>query len=97
MLTQDFEELYTMISSESPPLNAADDIHQKVCCQVHQRKHVTPYIHAMVYHVPNIIRQHGSMKQFSCQGKLYTCKRQIFFSGVEKHNDGAKRNYFSSN
>eukprot|EP00731_Ephydatia_muelleri_P006500 Em0003g748a len=52
----DFEELYTMISSESPPLNAADDIHQK----------------------------HGSMKQFSCQG-------------VEKHNDDAKRNYFSSN
>eukprot|EP00731_Ephydatia_muelleri_P038234 Em0687g1a len=42
--------------SESPPLNAADDIHQK----------------------------HGSMKQFSCQG-------------VEKHNDDAKRNYFSSN
>ena len=36
MLKQDFEELYTMISSESPPLNAADDIHQKVCCQVHQ-------------------------------------------------------------
>ena len=36
MLRQDFEELYTMISSESPPLNAADDIHQKVCCQVHQ-------------------------------------------------------------
>ena len=35
MLKQDFEELYTMISSESPPLNAADDIHQKVCCQVH--------------------------------------------------------------
>eukprot|EP00731_Ephydatia_muelleri_P010807 Em0005g1393a len=52
---KDFEELYTMISSESPPLNAADDIHQ-----------------------------HGSMKQFSCQG-------------VEKHNDDAKRNYFSSN
>ena len=25
-----------MISSESPPLNAADDIHQKLCCQVHQ-------------------------------------------------------------
>ena len=36
MLKQDFEELYTMISSESSPLNAADDIHQKVCCQVHQ-------------------------------------------------------------
>eukprot|EP00731_Ephydatia_muelleri_P035356 Em0116g8a len=30
------------------------------------------------------VKKHGSMKQFSCQG-------------VEKHNDDAKRNYFSSN
>ncbi|KAL5471209.1 hypothetical protein EMCRGX_G029300 [Ephydatia muelleri] len=50
----------------------------------HQKKYVTPYTHAMVYHVPNIIRQYGNLKQFSCQG-------------VEKHNDDAKRNYFSSN
>eukprot|EP00731_Ephydatia_muelleri_P010422 Em0005g1008a len=33
---------------------------------------------------PNRKITHGSMKQFSCQG-------------VEKHNDDAKRNYFSSN
>eukprot|EP00731_Ephydatia_muelleri_P005413 Em0002g1589a len=30
------------------------------------------------------VKKHGSMKQFSCQG-------------VERHNDDAKRNYFSSN
>ena len=30
----------------------------------HQKKYVTPYMHAMV---PNIIRQYGNLKQFSCQ------------------------------
>ena len=34
----------------------------------HQNKYVTPYMHAMEYHVPNIIRQYGNLKQFSCQG-----------------------------
>ena len=39
------------------------------------------------------------MKQFSCQGKLYSNSMQTsnILSGVEKHNDDAKRNYFSSN
>ena len=37
MIKQDFEELYTMIFSESPPLNTADDILQKVCCHVHNK------------------------------------------------------------
>ena len=31
-----------MISGESPPLNAADDILQKVCCHVHN-KHILSY------------------------------------------------------
>ena len=30
----------------------------------HQKKYVTPYMHAMVYHV---ICQYGNLKQFSCQ------------------------------
>ena len=39
------------------------------------------------------------MKQFSCQGKLYSNSMQTsnILSSVEKHNDDAKRNYFSSN
>ncbi|KAL5491239.1 hypothetical protein EMCRGX_G016487 [Ephydatia muelleri] len=74
--------------------NASNQFHQKAKQWVqfflsikeegHQKKYVTPYMHAMVYHVPNIIRQYGNLKQFLCQG-------------VEKHNDDAKRNYFSSN
>ena len=60
----------------------------------HQKKDVTPYMHAMVYHVPNIIRQYGNLKQF-IGNALYTS--YLCTSGVEKHNDDAKRNYFSSN
>ena len=37
-----------------------------------QKKFVTPYIHCMVYHVPEQIRQHGSILKFSGQGKYYT-------------------------
>eukprot|EP00731_Ephydatia_muelleri_P021708 Em0014g299a len=93
-LWKDFEVLYNLLSSETPPPNAADDIHLKakrwiqlflrIKSDGHQKKFVTPYFHVMVYHVPDAIRQFGNMKQFSCQG-------------VEKHKDDSKRNYFSSN
>lgn len=39
---------------------------------------VTPYMHALVYHVPEIAKQHGSVQQFSGHG-------------VEKFNDMARR------
>ena len=29
---------------------------------------VTPYMHALVYHVPMFLRKHGSLKQFTGQG-----------------------------
>eukprot|EP00731_Ephydatia_muelleri_P010769 Em0005g1355a len=93
-LWKDFEVLYNLLSSETPPPNAADDLHLKakrwiqlflrIKSDGHQKKFVTPYFHVMVYHVPDAIRQYGNIKQFSCQG-------------VEKHNDDSKRNYFSSN
>ena len=57
-------------------------------------------MHAMVYHVPNIIRQYGNLKQFSCQdwnALYFFLDSYLCTSGVEKHNDDAKRNYFSSN
>ena len=57
-------------------------------------------MHAMVYHVPNIIRQYGNLKQCSCQvwnALYFFLDSYLCTSGVEKHNDDAKRNYFSSN
>ena len=91
----------------------------------HQRRSITPYIHCLVYHIPEMIRRYGNLRKFSCQG-AHTCRVQghthtntrialfidgyiyqkntapnlcILFSctGVEKNNDDAKRNYFSSN
>ena len=29
---------------------------------------VTPYMHILIYHVPCMLRKHGSLKQFSGQG-----------------------------
>lgn len=31
---------------------------------------VTPYMHILVYHVPNFVDKYGNVKQFSCQGML---------------------------
>ena len=38
--------------------------------QGYQRKHVTPYMHIMVFHVPKMLRHFGNIKQFSGQGKF---------------------------
>ena len=35
----------------------------------YSRKHVTPYMHIMVFHVPDMIERHGNIKMFSGQGK----------------------------
>ncbi|KAL5474608.1 hypothetical protein EMCRGX_G026580 [Ephydatia muelleri] len=50
----------------------------------YEKSHVTPYMHCMVYHVPECIRRYGNLRTFSGQG-------------VENHNDDAKRVYLSSN
>ena len=33
----------------------------------HQKESVTPYMHVFMYHVPDQIRRHGSIRQFSGQ------------------------------
>jgi len=70
-----------------------------------QKKFVTPYMHCMVYHVPEQIKKHGSLMKFFGQ-RISTCNilsscfthMYIYLSneGVEK-NDNAKHNFFSSN
>lgn len=34
------------------------------------KANVTPYMHATVYHVWDVIQKYGNIKQFSGQGKL---------------------------
>ena len=48
----------------------------------YSRKHVTPYMHIMVFQVPDMIERHGNIKMFSGQGKsmkltMYTCIRVL--------------------
>ena len=42
-------------------------------CEGFQRKNITPYIHILVYHIPPFIQRFGSVKNFSGQGKKWSC------------------------
>ena len=33
---------------------------------------ITPYMHSMIFHVPEMMRKHGSLRQFSGQGIFIT-------------------------
>lgn len=62
---------------------------------------ITPYIHMMVYHVPQMLERFQNLKQFTGQGKMNRCKILIlvsvknenfsytllYFLGVEKKHD----------
>ena len=50
---------------------------------VYQTKHVTPYIHVLVAHLPTIMKDHGNVWMFSQQG-------------LEKLNDDITKDYFKS-
>ena len=34
----------------------------------HQKSRVTPYMHIMAYHVPEMMKKYGNVRQFSGQG-----------------------------
>ena len=44
------------------------DIELSTVAQGYQKSRVTPYMHIMAVHVPQQIKLHGNIKQFSCQG-----------------------------
>ncbi len=54
-----------------------------VFLSIYQTKHVTPYIHILVSHVPEFLEIYGSLSPFSQQG-------------LEKLNDDITKNYFRS-
>ena len=91
---RDFESLYQMINS-APDENENNflDVSEKskelieLFCSLggtrvgYNKARVTPYMHALSYHVPIFIKNYQSFKQFTGQG-------------VEKNNDDAKRIFF---
>lgn len=92
-LWKDFYSLYNEINSESNDSDFFLDIFHKskdfvnLFCSLgglrigYEQKRVTPYMHALVYHVPMFIKNHKNFKQFTGQG-------------IEKNNDDAKKIYF---
>jgi len=68
-------------------------------CEGFQKKNVTPYMHCLVYHVPAVIKNYGNLKQFSNIWVEWVISYHVVYTmtGVEKNNDDAWRNYFSSN
>ena len=51
--------------------------------EVYQTKHVTSYVHTLIYHIPESISLHGSLALFSQQG-------------LERLNDTITKDYFRS-
>ncbi len=73
----EFLTLYKYLSSACPDAETVDKNAKKwvedfvslnKLLDGHQRKNVTPYMHILAYHVPDQIRLHGSIRNFSGQG-----------------------------
>ncbi len=90
-LWKDFGHIYKLISmSTAETENLFQEVFVKskefveLFCSLgsarigYNKTSVTPYMHALVYHVPMFLQKHGSLKQFTGQG-------------VEINNDDAKR------
>ena len=86
----DFMAIYNFLrKSDAPSSDEINNFEQSVhewlelFLSLFQTKHVTPYIHVLISHVPNILRQYGSLAPFSQQG-------------LEKLNDDLTKSFFSS-
>ena len=40
---------------------------------------ITPYMHILVFHIPTMIQTHGSLKNFSSQGTVFSDGNQLEF------------------
>ena len=86
-LWADFLEVYKMIRStmesedEIVRLQTRIDGWFLLFLSLYQTKHVTPYMHALVQHVPQFLRQYGNLAIFNQQGleKLNQIQTKDFF------------------
>ena len=83
-----FLEITETLSSAGPQINK-EYMHQKsklfldLFLSLYQTKHVTPYMHALTWHVPEFIELYGKISIFTQQG-------------LEKLNDKTTKNFFRS-
>ena len=47
---------------------------------------ITPYMHSLIYHVPVMLKRHGSLQKFSGQGiYLFNFSKKIRYSGTQPY------------
>lgn len=68
---KDFLAIYNLLCStnvESKQIKEYATNWLKLFLEVYQTKNVTPYMHTLVFHVPQLIELYGSLAPFSQQG-----------------------------
>ena len=83
---QDFMAIYNLLRSahtEKEQIKESATKWLKLFLDVYQTKHVTPYMHTLVFHIPEFIKLYGSLAPFSQQG-------------LERLNDSLTKDYFRS-
>ena len=87
-LWKQFLTITNMLSSTSPQqskeeIQEASKSFLEQFLKLYHTKHVTPYMHALVWHVPEFIQMYGNITPFTQQG-------------LEKLNDKTTKDYFRS-
>ncbi|XP_028410462.1 uncharacterized protein LOC114533075 [Dendronephthya gigantea] len=89
-LWKDFSHIYQMVNEPNPSASHIDELFKQASAWVKLfvslsgvvegcgKKQITPYMHCLVYHVPNFMQKHGGIKKFTGQG-------------VEKKNDDVRK------
>ena len=83
---KDFLAVYNLLRSTTAESNKIKESSKKwleLFLKVYQTKNVTPYMHTLVFHVPEFIELHGSIAPYSQQG-------------LEWLNDNITKDYFRS-
>ena len=87
-LWKKFQEITEMLSSSGPEVNKEQmeeqcNIFLVMFLKLYPTKHVTPYMHALRWHVPEFIEMYGKISPFTQQG-------------LEKLNDKTTKDFFRS-
>ena len=91
---EEFRRLNSLLSSDSFPESEIESFAisakswRSKFLEMYQSKNVTPYMHAFVSHVPEVLRIHGAIVPFTQQGleKLNDSFTQFFYRG-SNHRD----------
>ena len=68
---KDFLMVYNLLHSTTTESNQIKELSEKwlkLFLEVYRTKHVTPYMHTLIFHVPEFIKLHGSLAPYSQQG-----------------------------